>query len=163
MRQLGTLALVVGLHAITGCAGPACDDAFRPWGAVIELSTGSQTGAYQVQVSSEKKLLVVEFTIDATSGVTCVDGCADREDPVKIGPLPVTGLEQMNATRTVRLQLLRSTVPTRGPASFELRVAHDQMAVHDQLYTPTYHNAYPANEEGCDLPVANIAVDLSQL
>ena len=158
MRTFELLAasLLAGAITSTGCTETRCNLIGYDNGLVLELATGSNAGAYQVQFEAENQLLVVDASIAADGQVTCVDNCSDQAQTLTIKP------DFPPPPATLGFLVRGTTDPDWGPAAFHLRVLRDQGLVHDQDYTPVYLRSEP-NGEGCGEHVyARIPVDLTQ-
>lgn len=112
-----------------------------------------------MQVAAENQLVLVDYTIDSSGTATCAGNCRDRSDPLMIeSDYPAF----QEPDHTVRLRVSRTRNPKWGPELLNLRIARDQLVLHDHDYTPTYEYSEPFGEGCGEIGVSTILLDLTQ-
>lgn len=150
VATIGTLA--------SGCTGP-CSRIDVSQGLLFSIDNGPAPANYELQFEHAHGLLTVNYGVMADGTVQCVEDCEARDGVFHVAPEPWTA--DSFTPDLVSLALTGAEHLHNLPHDLHLTVLRDGVAVHDQVYTPSY-KVDEAWGEGCGEAVfANIDVMLA--
>lgn len=145
MRSIAIVAFAT-LATTSGCTDRSCNAIGFVQGLTFSIDSGPARADYQMQVEHEGGLLLLDYSVMDDGRVQCVEGCADVDNTLAIGPM----YYDEGAFQSDWMHLTIQGTPDwkELPSEVHVKILRDAVLAHDEVYMPIYQHSEPWGD-GC--------------